>query len=113
MAKAVRGQKKVTTAWLEAEDGRVKLFRCFNCSHPVAEYTGTVVQIVPGGHPYTPSTIFRCKGTMKPPRHSNSVDFCEACNGRGYFVKGNDTFEQCGVEYSFPSLVSTKNPEFT
>ena len=113
MAKAVRGQKKATTIWLEAETGKVKLFRCMNCSIPVAEYTGNVVQVVPGNHPYTPSTIHRCKGTLKPPQGFGSVDSCTACNGRGYFIKGQEAFEECGMYYSFPALVHTKNPEFT
>ena len=89
----VRSNKKVTTVWLEPEEtGKIpqkKMFYCFNCRVAIIQYTGKVVTIVPGNHPYSPSTIIKCKGNVK---------------------KGS-YWEECGYFYCFVGSVFTKNPD--
>ncbi len=97
MAKAVQGQKKITSVWLEGElnaDGydKRKLFKCFNCGIPTIQYKGKVMTIVPGNTPYTPGTILKCKGNVR---------------------REDGTYEQCGMEFAFMGVVYTKNPEMT
>ena len=97
MARPEKGQKKVTTVWLEPEiDGysdKTKMFFCFNCRVPVIQYTSNVVSIVPGGSPYNPSTSLKCKGSVQ-----------DIVNG---------TWAECGQFYSFVAAVYTKSPEMT
>ena len=90
------GQKKVCTIWLEPEiegyGDKVKMFFCFNCRIPIIEYRGNIMEIVPGGSPYNPSTILKCKGSVR---------------------KDDGTWEACGMYYSFVAAVYTKDPEYT
>ena len=97
MAKPDRGQKKVTTVWLDSEIGargndKVKMFFCPNCRIPIIQYTGNIATIVPGGSPYIPSTILKCKGSVQNP---------------------DGTWEECGHLYSFVASVYTKDPQET
>lgn len=113
MGKPIAGQKKVTTVWLEPESGKTKLFKCFNCGLPLAEYTGDAIAIVPGAHPYIPSTTHKCRGMLKPMDTGTHVEQCVACNGRGYHYKSENPFEECGMYYTFAGTVMTRNPELT
>ena len=93
--KPVKSTKKVTTVWLDAEVGyngndRKKMFFCFNCRVPLIEYRGDITQIVPGGSPYNPSTILKCKGSVK---------------------NEYQEWEECGQYYSFVASVQTKDPQ--
>ena len=92
MSETQKGTKKPTTVWLESQGSEVKMFFCFNCRIPVLEYTGSVVQIVPGNSPYTPSTILKCKGNVQ---------------------RRDGTWEACGMYYSFIDVIRTQNPELT
>jgi hypothetical protein len=96
MGKPIPGQEKVTTVWLEPEIGpdgdRTKMFFCFNCRIPLIQYVGDVVTIVPGGSPYQPSTVLKCKGSVQTP---------------------DGSWEACGHKYCFISAVYTKNPSMT
>ena len=96
MSTTAPGVKKPCTVWLEAEiegySDRKKIFFCFNCRIPIIEYTGNVMQVVPGSSPYTPSTILKCKGSVP--------------------TKDRD-WESCGMYYSFVDAVRTSNPEMT
>jgi hypothetical protein len=91
--RTVRGNKKVTTVWLEPENigsrPVEKIFFCFSCRVPLIQYTGKVVTVVPGDQPYEPSTILKCKGSVK---------------------KGN-IWEECGHYFCFVGSVFTKNPQ--
>lgn len=88
--------KKVTSIWLEPEidgyDDKLKMFYCFNCRMPLIEYQGNIINIVPGRHPYTPSTVHKCKGSVQ---------------------RKDGTWEECGMMYSFIGSAYTKIPEAT
>ena len=96
MSKSQKGQKKISTIWLESETGKDgdkrKMFYCFNCRTPLIEYIGHVKTIVPGRNPYNPSTILKCKGSVQ---------------------RSDGIWEDCGMYYSFAGSVYTKIPEST
>lgn len=96
MGKNLPGIKKVCTVWLEAEnegyEDKLKMFFCFNCRIPIIEYTGKVMQLVPGGSPYTPSTVLKCKGSVQ---------------------RRDGSWEDCGMFYSFIDSVRSENPKIT
>ena len=96
MANSIEGTRKPTTVWLEAENegegDKEKKFFCFNCRVPLLDYTGRIMQIVPGNSPYTPSTIIRCKGNV---------------------FRKDGIYEACGMAYSFVDVIRTQNPEMT
>ena len=97
MAKPEKSQKKVTTVWLESEVGargndKTKMFFCFNCRIPLIQYTGGIMTVVPGGAPYIPSTVLKCKGNVQ---------------------NSDGTWEECGQLYSFVGSIYTKDPQLT
>lgn len=65
--KPIKTHKKVTTIILEEDElngeGIEQMWYCPNCRSPVLQYKGSVMHIVPGMHPYEPSTKIKCKGT--------------------------------------------------
>lgn len=85
MARSIPTRKKPTTVWLENDfttqgKDKQKAFRCFNCGMHVLKYRGDVLQIVPGGVPYTSGTEVECTGS----------------------VRNNDgVWEECGYTYIF------------
>lgn len=94
MGKASPSAKKPTTIFLEPEisgaGDKVKMFFCFNCRIPLIEYTGKVITVIPGHHPYEPSTVLKCKGNVQ---------------------KRDGIWETCGYYYSFIGSVYTRDPE--
>ena len=96
MSKSAPSSRKVCTIWLDSENegygDKRKMFFCFNCRIPIIEYEGNVIQIVPGGSPYTPNTVLKCKGSVQ---------------------RRDGDWEECGMFYSFASVVYTRNPELT
>ena len=92
MARPEKGTKKVTSVWLEPEiEGqrdKIKMFYCYNCRVPLIQYTGNIATIVPGRQPYEPSTILKCKGSIR---------------------RDSGDWEECGQYFSFVAAVYTKN----
>jgi len=91
MSKSAPSIRKPTTVWLEGSSEK-KMWFCPNCRIPLIEYEGNVIQIVPGGSPYSPSTSLKCKGSVQ---------------------KRDGTWEECGAFYTFLGVVFTKNPQMT
>ncbi len=93
MGRAKKGQRKVTTIWLEPEIGyggkdELKLFKCFNCGVPVMQYSGYVKTIVPGKPPMEPASYVKCKGS----KQNSQLEW-----------------ENCGHYFSFVSSVYTRD----
>ena len=91
MGRPAPSYKKLTTVILEAEkiqgEDRHNMFYCYNCRTPVIQYQGDILHVVPGQHPYEPSTVIKCKGNRK--------------NEAG-------VWEECGYYFSFLSTVYSK-----
>ncbi len=49
---------------------RLKMFFCFNCQAPFAQYKGQVLSISPGLPPVEPYTIQKCKNNRCPMMYS-------------------------------------------
>ena|SRR3990167_786899 len=97
MGQSLKTMKKVCTIWLDAEIGeggydKDKMFFCFNCRVPLIEYSGNVMSAVPGKAPYEPSTVLKCKGSVR---------------------NGNGEWMECGMYYVFKEAVYTKNLQMT
>jgi len=89
--KPLKTHKRVITVILEEDElnneGIPHMFYCFHCRIPVLQYTGSVMHVVPGMHPYEPSTALKCKGTA--------------------FNNGGNR-EECNHYYAFLSTVKIK-----
>ena len=92
--KALVTPHKITTVYLNEDEvngeGIPHMFHCFNCRVPIIQYIGHVLHVLPGMHPYEPSTVIKCKGVV-------------------FNYKGQP--EECNYYYSFLGSVKTKRDE--